>query len=238
MLNRAVSAEWSRLLASLGVKTDGVTVVAGSHAVRLADSLQASGVHPIAGAADEVVVCAETEGYDLEGAIPSATGLPGDSADLVVLAHAWDGRTTLAPVLEEAMRIARPGAGIVACEFDLGRILRSRPAQYPAVLLYSACPDVAATVAARHVDPGFLEMSVVNAGIRGGQVTRFERTVRVAPVDEYLADVSVRGWRGADEVDADEADDILGQLGTLAEKLAGDGVFTETEPWVVVRGWA
>ncbi|NNC74106.1 MAG: hypothetical protein HKN93_01215 [Acidimicrobiia bacterium] len=219
------------------MNTHGVTVVVGAQAVRLADSLQGSGVHPIAGASDEVVVCAAEEGYDLESATPASTGLPDDSADLVVLAHAWSGRTDVEPALVEAVRIARPGAAVVVCELDVGRILRSRPAQYPSVLLYTAEPAAAALVMDQHPDPGLLELTAVRAGIREGEVTRFERTVRQAPVDEYLADVAVRGWRGADVVDAAEADAVLARLEPIVSRLARDGVYTETEPWVVVRGW-
>lgn len=238
MLTRTVSSEWSGLLATLDVQWDGTTVVTGTGAESIADAIQRAGARPIAGSGESVAVCSSSGAFDLTDATSAATGLDDDVADLVIVSHGWTGPSTVGPALGEARRIARPGAPVIACELDFGRILRSRPAQYLSSLLYRARPDVAAAVAARHIDPAILEISMVRAGLRASQVTRFERTVRLAPLDEYLADVSVRGWRGAELVDAADSDAIVASVEEIAPRLARQGIVTETEPWVVVRGRA
>lgn len=173
-----------------------------------------------------------------EGAMPTATGLPEDTLDLVVLRDAAGSLRNLNTLLRETYRILKPGAGILLTEFDAATLLDSRPQKYPQLLLSRMYPHVADYLRARHPRQMDIAMALVRAGFKDGDAYTLDFPIGYfRDFDAYADSVAVEGWRGMDQISAEELDTLLEQLPSLMKSVAPAGEFFDVEPITVARAY-
>jgi SAM-dependent methyltransferase len=232
-LLRAVAAEWDDALAELGVRWGRTTVVLAPDADVLAEALLLAGSPPVVASSPAMALLGEIpDGAEVRDDAPGEVVLPGDSVDLLVAVHAWQGVPGIAPVVREAARVLRPGGIGVLAAPDRPRLVASHPRQYAAALTGMAGAAVAPVRPVLHSD---LEIELVRAGFREVASTRvdFTRGIFANPA-EHAAAVAQGLWRGT----ADLPQPARDRLGELVLALEVSGPVVDREPWVLVRGVA
>lgn len=224
---------WSELIVNLDLPASGEIFLAGDGAADIELPIGA-GQRFDTGS----VVLVTRGAAPSEDATAAATGLEANSLDLVVLRDAAGSVANLAAVLAEAYRILKPGAGILVTEFDAATLLDSPPQRYPQVLLSNLHPQVGEYLRSRHPRQMDIAMALVRAGFRDGDAYTLDFPIgHFRDYDAYRDSVAVEGWRGMDQISAEDLDALLDQLPQLMKSVAPAGEFFDVEPITVARGY-
>jgi len=173
-----------------------------------------------------------------DGATATDTGLKADSLDLVVLRDAAGSLTRLNVILQEAYRILKPGGGVLVTEFDAATLLDSRPQRYPQLLLSNLHPQVATYLRDRHPRQMDIAMALVRSGFKDGDAYTLDFPIGYfRDYQAYADSVAVEGWRGMDQISAEDLDALLEQLPELMKSVAPAGEFFDVEPVTVARAY-
>jgi SAM-dependent methyltransferase len=166
------------------------------------------------------------------------TGLEPDRLDLVILRDAAGSVENLRRVLLEAFRILKPGGGVMLTEFDASTLLDSRPQRYPQLLLSNLYPRVGEYLRSRHPRQMDIGRTLVKTGFRDGDAYSLDFPLgHFSDYGTYVDSVAVEGWRGMDQLTAEELDDLLEQLPGLMKSVAPAGEFDDVEPVTVARAY-
>ncbi|MFQ5949020.1 MAG: methyltransferase domain-containing protein, partial [Acidimicrobiia bacterium] len=204
----------------------------------VASALQQDGSPPIAYVEQGFAVLggvAVPEGQERTGM--GLEEFPSETADLVVLRHAWDSRPGLNEILAQARRVLKPGGVAVTAELDFDRLLNSSTHLYPSRLQFLAHPELADAMADRFVDPADLNIELVRHGFR--YVSGFDVDEEAGTFPDhrsYLEHVRSRGWRTFPELSDEQVEALLVELGRVLPRIAPLGEVTEREPWQVAHG--
>lgn len=224
---------WSDLIVGLDLPSTGEILLAGDGA---ADIELPVGAGQRFDTGSMVVV---TRGdAPPEDATAADTRMEPDSLDLVILRDASGSLTHLAAVLTEAYRILKPGAGILVTEFDADTLLDSRPQKYPQLMLSNIHPHVADYLRKRHPRQMDIAMALVRTGFKDGDAYTLDFPIGYfRDYQAYADSVAVEGWRGMDQISAEELDSMLEQLPGLMKAVAPAGEFFDVEPITVARAY-
>ncbi len=224
---------WTELIVNLDLPPNGEILLAGDGA---ADIQLPVGAGQRFDTGSVVLV---TRGAAPAGdATAAATGLDDDSLDLVVLRDAAGSVTHLTDLLTEAYRILKPGGGILLTEFDAGTLLDSRPQRYPQLILSNLHPEVGEYLVRRHPRQMDIAMALVRAGFRDGDAYPLDFPIgHFRDYETYVDSVAVEGWRGMDQISAEDLDALLEQLPGLMKSVAPAGEFFDVEPITVARAY-
>ncbi len=166
------------------------------------------------------------------------TGLESDRLDLVILRDAAGSVENLRRVLIEAYRVLKPGGGVMLTEFDAATLLDSRPQQYPQLLLSNLYPRVGQHLLRRHPRQMDIGMALVKTGFKDADAYSLDFPLgHFRDFQAYADSVAVEGWRGMDQLTAEELDFVLDQLPELMKTVAPAGEFDDVEPVTVARGY-
>ena len=223
---------WRTTLEGLGVEADTRTLIGGPGVENLAVELGA----PVADATGTLVSLGAEASLLGESAVPSETGLPGNSFDVVIMLAAWTGAAEVGPVVREAARLAVPGGSVWIGERNRSALVHASPATYPAALLYETHPAVGAAVEASSLPASVLGVEMVRAGMRPVTSDDVDLPIAVfADLAEYVEAVRAGMWPGVELLSIDDLDAVLA---TLQEDPVApvSFPFVEYRPWVVVRG--
>ena len=224
---------WSELIVSLDLPPTGEILLAGDGAADIELPIGA-GQRFDTGA----LVLVTRGAAPPDDATPTQTGLEPDSLDLMVMRDAAGSLTHLTAVLAEAYRVLKPGAGILITEFDAVTLLDSHPQKYPQLLLSNLHPQVADYLRARHPRQIDIGMALVRAGFKDGDAYTLDFPIGYFRDYEAYADsVAVEGWRGMDQISAEDLDALLEQLPDLMRSVAPSGEFFDVEPITVARAY-
>jgi SAM-dependent methyltransferase len=237
MLTRFGPAEWTSVLADVGLDWGSNAVIVGDQALDVAGSYLRAGAPPLVFESPDFAVLSKGPAPDFAGNEPSAFGLAPDSMDLVVLRNAWRSLPEMTDVIWNAHRITKPGGGLLACEFDVDRALTAPATRYPSQVLYAAHPELVEHF--RSLAAGTVDISVEMgragyADVRKGDVD--ETRGRFDEADALFYFVAVHGWRGMERLEPRDATEVLDRLADLLPRLAPSGVSADREPWIWVRG--
>ena len=226
-------AMWTELIVGLDLPPAGEILVAGE---------QISDVELPVGAGrrfDNGSLVLITRGDPIsDDATALATGLDPDTLDLVILRDASGSLTRLDRVLLEAYRVLKPGGGILVTEFDAATLLDSRPQKYPQLLLSNLHPEVGDYLLRRHPRPMDIAMALVSAGFKDGDAYSLDYPLgHFRDFETYADFVAVEGWRGMDQISAEERQALLEQLPGLMKSVAPAGQFFDVEPISVSRAY-
>lgn len=221
---------WLSTLAGLGSGEESDTLVLGPFADSVADQLPA----PTGDTTPTVATLLVTRIPD--GATPTATGFADGTFDAAVALSAWDGPAGVFAVVEEAVRVVRPGGNVWLGEIDAKGLTESMPAARRYGFLYQAESAVADDVRFRFRAADGLGVEAVRAGLR--DVIESRADLPVAVIDSAAEGVeAVRSgiWPGTVLLDAVALDRLLERVdGSLQPPIDFPAVLTL--PWVVVRG--
>lgn len=206
------------------------TLLIGPHAEVLADELPG----PTGGTAPGLAALGV--GPVPDAAVPTATGFDGGSFDTAVVLSAWETPAGIVPVLQEAMRVVRPGGTVWLGDIDAKALTGSMPAARRYGLLYRSDAQVADTARFRYRAAKVLGVDAVRAGLR--DVTETKADLPVAVIDSAADGVeAVRSgiWPGTDALDSASLDLLLERTD---ESLRPPTLFPTvlTLPWIIVRG--
>ena len=223
---------WQSMLSGLGVSVDEHVLLGGPGAENLAIELGA----PVNDATGSLVSLGPEAALLAESAVPSATELPADSFDAVVMLSAWETPTEVGPVVREAARLTRPGGAVWVGDLERQALIRATPATYPAGLLYATHPEVGAKVVAGAQRSSLLGIEMVRAGMRSVTSDNVDLPIAVLGDElEYIEAVRAGMWPGVEHLAEADLDDLL----TALRVELGPPVrfpFVEYRPWVMVRG--
>ncbi|MGB5168361.1 MAG: methyltransferase domain-containing protein [Acidimicrobiia bacterium] len=227
---RRLQDAWLSTLSDLGA-ADGVdTLLIGPYAESLADQLPA----PTGDTTPNVATLRVTPVPG--GAIPTATGFPGGSFDSAVALSAWETPADVFAVVEEAVRVVRPGGSVWLGEVDARALTLSMPAARRYGLLYREEPEVATRSRFRLRAADGLGVEAVRAGLR--EVVGMRADLPVAVVDSAAEGVeAVRSgiWPESAVLDAAAFDRLLSRVNdSLQPPTRFPVVFTL--PFSIVRG--
>ena len=227
---RTLRDAWLSTLTDLGAAASSDTLVLGPYADSVAEQLPA----PTGDTTPTVATLVVTPVPD--GATPVATGFADGTFEAVVALSAWDGPAGVSDVLEEAVRVVRPGGTVWLGEIDAKGLTESMPAARRYGFLYQSEPAVADDARFRFRAADGLGVDAVRVGLR--DVIENRADLPVAVVDSAADGVeAVRSgiWPGTASVDRVSLDRVLEQVdASLQPPVEFPIVFTL--PWVVVRG--
>ena len=223
---------WRTTLQGLGVEADARTLIGGPGVENLAIELGA----PVADATGTLVSLGAEAGPLTESAVPSATALPTDSFDAVLMLSAWERPAEVGPVVREAARLVVPGGSVWIGERNGPALVHSTPATHPSALMYIAYPEVGEAIEAASQPPSLLGMEMVRAGMRPVTSDDIELPIAVlADLPEYIEAVRLGMWPGVELLSDDQLDAVLATL--ERDPVAPVSFpFIEHRPWVMVRG--
>jgi SAM-dependent methyltransferase len=224
---------WRDLIVSLDLTPDGEILLAGDSVADI-DLPVGAGQRFDTG---EVVLVTRGEAPSPD-ATAAATGLDNDRLDLVVLRDAAGSAGHLDRAIKEAYRILKPGGGLLLTEFDAATLLAARPQHYPQLLLSNLYPQVAEYLRRRYPRQTEIAMALVKTGFRDGDSYPLDFPLgHFRDYQTYADSVAVEGWRGMDQISAEERDYLLEQLPTLMKSVAPAGEFFDLEPVTVARAY-
>lgn len=221
---------WLSTLADLGADAESGAVVVGPFAESVADQLPA----PTGDTAPTVATLLVTPVPD--GATPTATGFADGTFGAAVALSAWDGPAGVCDVLEEAVRVVRPGGNVWLGEIDAKGLTESMPAARRYGFLYQAESAVADDARFRFRAADGLGVEAVRAGLR--DVVESRADLPVAVIDSAAEGVeAVRSgiWPGTGLLDAVALDRLLERVDASLQPPTVYPVVL-TLPWIVVRG--
>ena len=224
---------WRELIVGLNLPPAGEILLAGEDVANIELPVGA-GTRVEAG---QLVLVTRSRTLPADAA-PTATGLDADSLDLVILRDAAGSVPNLRRVLAESYRILKPGAGVMVIEFDAATLLDSRPQQYPQLLLSNMYPSVGEYLLHRHPRQMDIGMALVKAGFKDGDSYSLDLPLgHFHDHQTYVDSVAVEGWRGMEQLSAEQLDNLLDQLPGLMKAVAPAGEFDDLEPTTVARAY-
>ena len=221
---------WLSTLAGLGAADESDTLVLGPFADSVADQLPA----PTGDTTPTVATLLVTPVPD--GATPTATGFANGTFDAAVALSAWDGPAGVFDVVEEAVRVVRPGGNVWLGEIDAKGLTESMPAARRYGFLYQAEPVVADDARFRFRTADGLGVEAVRAGLK--DVVESRADLPVAVIDSAAEGVeAVRSgiWPGTVLLGAVALDRLLERVDASLQPPIEFPVVL-TLPWIVVRG--
>lgn len=227
---RTLRDAWLSTLTDLGA-ADGVdTLLVGPYAESLADQLPA----PTGDTTPNVATLRVTPVP--EGATPTVTGFPNASFDSVVALSAWETPADVFGVVEEAVRVVRPGGNVWLCEIDSRGLTESMPAARRYGFLYRSEPAIADYARVRFRTADGLGVEAVRAGLAGVVESRADLPVAVVnSAAEGVEAVRSGIWPGTVLLDGVALDRVLAQVAASLEPPVEFPVVL-TLPWIIVRG--
>ncbi|NNC91602.1 MAG: methyltransferase domain-containing protein [Acidimicrobiia bacterium] len=224
---------WSDLIVNLDLPPSGEILLAGDDVARIELPVGAGQRFDLG----NLVLVTRGEAPP-EGGTATETGLDADRLDLVILRDAAGSIDNLRRVLAEAYRVLKPGGGLMLTEFDAATLLDARPQQYPQLLLSNMYPQVGDYLRLRHPRAMDIGMSLVKAGFKDGDSYSLDFPLgHFTDHQTYADSVAVEGWRGMDQLSAEELDHLLEQLPELMKSVAPAGEFDDVEPITVARAY-
>lgn len=224
---------WSDLIVSLELPPSGEILLAGDDVANIELPVGAGQRFDTG----NLVLVTRGEAPPADGTA-SETGLEANALDLVILRDAAGSIENLRGVLIEAYRILKPGGGLMLTEFDAATLLDARPQQYPQLLLSNLYPRVGDYLRRRHPRQMDIGMSLVKTGFRDGDSYSLDLPLgHFTDYQTYADSVAVEGWRGMDQLSAEELDYLLEQLPELMKSVAPAGAFDDIEPITVSRAY-
>ncbi|MCJ7779896.1 MAG: hypothetical protein MUQ27_03650 [Acidimicrobiia bacterium] len=227
---RTLRDAWISTMNDLGAAGGADTLLIGPLAEVLADQLPG----PTGGTAPGVATLGA--GPVPDGATPSTTGFDADSFDAAVVLSAWETPAGVGPVLEEAMRVVRPGGTVWLGDIDAKALTGSMPAARRYGLFYRSSPFVAADARFRYRTADGLGVDAVRAGLR--DVTETKAELPAALIDSAAEGVeAVRAgiWPGTEALDPAALDRLLERTGASLQPPTRFPIIL-TLPWIIVRG--
>lgn len=221
---------WLSTLADLGADAESDAVVLGPFAESVADQLPA----PTGDTAPTVATLLVTPVPD--GATPTATGFADGTFDTAVALSAWNGPAGVFDVLEEAVRVVRPGGNVWLGEIDARGLTESMPAARRYGFLYQTEAVIADDARFRFRAADGLGVEAVRAGLR--EVVESRAELPVAVIDSAAEGVeAVRSgiWPGTALLDAVALDRLLERVDASLQPPTAFPIVL-TLPWIVVRG--
>ncbi|NIV89316.1 MAG: hypothetical protein GWN35_21625, partial [Actinobacteria bacterium] len=159
-----------------------------------------------------------------------------DSVDGVVMLHAWPSPSAVDRAAAIGAAWLRRGGTLVLAELDMARLRNATPSRYPAALLYTMYPEIAASLSVRSATSLQLAMAAVRAGLRDKTVMEIDRPVGVfRGPDEHRAGIEFGCWRGLEMLDAARYGPVVDAAATVG---VGEWPLVELEPWIAVIGSA
>ena len=123
-------------------------------------------------------------------------------------------------------------------EFDAATLLEARPQKYPQLLLSSLYPRVGGYLRRRYPRQMDIGMTLVKAGFKDADAYTLDFPLgHFTDYQAYADSVAVEGWRGMDQLTAEELDYLLEQLPELMKSVAPAGEFDDVEPVTVARAY-
>ena len=224
---------WSELIVNLDLPPVGEILLAGDGVADIELPIGSGQRFEVGGLV--LVTRGETLGPD---ATLTNTGLEDNSLDLVILRDAAGSPTNLVRVLTESYRVLKPGGGVMLTEFDAGTLLDARPQLYPQLMLSNMFPAVGEYLLRRHPRQMDIGRSLVRAGFKDGDSYSLDFPLgHYSDYETYVDSVAVEGWRGMDQLTAEELDELLDQLPELMKSIAPAGEFDDIEPVTVARAY-
>jgi SAM-dependent methyltransferase len=224
---------WSELIVNLDLPPAGEILLAGDGAADIELPIGAGKRFDTGG----LILVTRGEA-PADAATPTKTGLKDDSLDLVILRDAAGSITNLLDVLTEAYRVLKPGGGLMLTEFDAATLLDSRPQRYPQLILSSMFPAVADYLLRRHPRQMDIGRSMVRVGFKDGDAYSLDFPLgHYSDYETYVDSVAVEGWRGMDQLTAEQLDELLDALPRLMKSIAPAGEFDDVEPITVARAY-
>jgi SAM-dependent methyltransferase len=227
---RTLRDAWISTMTDLGAPGGVDTLLIGPHAEALADDLPG----PTGGTAPGVAVLGV--GPVPDGATPSATGFDSDLFDAAVVLSAWETPADVGSVVEEAMRVVRPGGTVWLGDIDAKALTASMPAARRYGLFYRSDPDAADAARFRYRTADVLGVDAVRAGLR--DVTETKADLPVAVIDSAADGVeAVRSgiWPGTEFLDPISLDGLLERTDESLQPPVRFPIVM-TLPWIIVRG--
>ncbi|NNL96611.1 MAG: methyltransferase domain-containing protein [Acidimicrobiia bacterium] len=224
---------WSELIVNLDLPRGGEILLAGDE---LADIQLPIGSGQRFDAGGLVLV---TKGAaPPPGATATDTGLNAESIDLIILRDAARSLTNLVRISTEAYRVLKPGGSVLITEFDAATLLDARPQLYPQLILSNMFPRVGDFLMNRHPRSMDIGRSLVRAGFKDIDSYSIDFPLgHYRDYQTYADSVAVEGWRGTDQLTAEELDTLLDELPGLMKSVAPAGEFDDLEPITVATAY-
>jgi hypothetical protein len=234
VVNTGAATAWIDAVRALAGDWPSVVVVAGPRASDFASAFQAAGAPPISVEGDGVVTLSRSDGP------PSSAGfaeLPERWADLVVLRSAWQDRIQVGPMMRTAARVLRPGGRVLAGEMDVARMMEASAVRYPARLLFSVRPDLAAEVRATTIGGAMLSAETVRAGFGDVDIIDVEEIRGTFPsADAYWRYALGGGWPALAWLPALGAEQAVDSAAGDLARVAPIGPVSDRVPFVAATG--
>ena len=224
---------WSELIVNLDLPQSGEILLAGDELADIELPVGSGRRFEQAG----LVLVTKGDGPPPQ-ATPTDTGLDAHSIDLVILRDAAGSLTNLVRVVTEVYRVLKSGAPVLITEFDAATLLDARPQRYPQLILSSMFPRVGDFLLQRHPRQMDIGRSLVRAGFRDIDSYSLDFPLgHYRDYETYADSVAVEGWRGMDQLTAEELDELLDRLPTLMKSVAPAGEFDDLEPITVATAY-
>jgi hypothetical protein len=140
-------------------------------------------------------------------------------------------------MLRAAARILHPGGRVFAGEMDVARMMETSAVRYPARLLFSVRPDLAAEVRATTIGRAMLSTETVRAGFGDVDVVDMEELRGTFPsADAYWDYARGGGWPALGWLPTEDADRAVEAAAGDLARIAPIGPVVDRVPFVATTG--
>ena len=124
-------------------------------------------------------------------------------------------------------------------EFDAATLLDARPQLYPQLVALEPVSRRSVTICVPATPDRWISVwSLVKTGFKDGDSYSLDFPLgHFTDYETYADSVAVEGWRGMDQLSAEELDYLLDQLPELMKSVAPAGEFDDVEPVTVARAY-